>query len=137
MVGTTSPARENIETVRRAYAALNERDIDAALALFAEDFVNDWSRSVGPYAGVYKGHAATRRFFAAFLEAVEELRFEIEDLREIGPHVLVMTRAHVRGIGSGAEAVGRGPHLWTLADGEVTRFTLFQDEAEAIASASQ
>lgn len=127
---------ENVETVRRAYEALNARDVETALALFTDDFVNDWSRSVGPYAGVYAGPAEARGFFATFLEAVDELRFEIEDAHEIGEHVLVLVQAHVRGRGSGAEVVARGAHLWTLRDGKVCRFVLFQGEAEARAAVS-
>src|SRR5262249_44465350 len=45
----------NIEVVRRAYAALNERDFDSLLKLSDPDFVFDLSRSIGPQKGVYRG----------------------------------------------------------------------------------
>jgi ketosteroid isomerase-like protein len=124
--------RENLETVRQAYADLNRGDIEAALDAFHDDAEHDWSRSIGPYSGVYVGRKQARRFWTSALDAVEELSFEIEDTLVEGPHVILMISARIRGRGSGAEAVGRTPHVWTLRDGQGTRFQLFQTWEEAL-----
>ena len=122
----------NVQTVLRGYAAFNERDFDAALALFAPDAEHDWSHSVGPYAGVYRGRGNILRFWRGFLDAVETLHFDAEEVLELGEHVLVMVAAHVTGRESGVEVVARGPHLWTLRDDAVVRFQLFQTREEAL-----
>jgi ketosteroid isomerase-like protein len=124
--------RSDVDVIRQGYEAFNAGDMDAVLALHTRDAEHDWSRSIGPYAGVYVGHAAIRRFFKTFLEAVEELRFDIEEMVTTGPHVLVMVRASIRGRGSGASVVARGPHVWTLENGQIARFQLFQDKSDAL-----
>lgn len=122
----------NVQTVLSGYAAFNERDFDRPLACFADDAEHDWSRSVGPYAGVYRGRAQILRFWNSFLEAVHDVRFDVEEALDLGDDVLVMVAAHVQGRESGAEVVARGPHVWTLRDGRVVRFELFQTREEAL-----
>ena len=124
--------RTNIDTVCQAYADLNRGDIEAALDAFHDDAEHDWSGSIGPYSGVYLGREQAHKFWTSAYEAVEDLTFEIEDTFVEGPHVVLMIRAHIRGRGSGAEAVGRTPHVWTMRDGKGSRFQLFQTWTEAL-----
>ena len=131
----SGPERENVETVRRAYDAINRRDIEAALDSFYDDAEHDWSHSVGPDRGVYRGREEARRFWTSAFEAVQDAVFELEDMVVEGPHVVVMVSARIRGSGSGAEGVGRSPHVWTLRDGKATRFQLFQTWEEALEAA--
>jgi ketosteroid isomerase-like protein len=123
---------ENVALVRAVYAALSRGDIEAALAWGAPDAVHDWSRSIGPYRGVYEGFEALRTFWTEFRNAVEDVTFDVEETVEVGLNVIAMVRVRIRGRGSGAEAVGRGAHLWTVKDGKVVRFVLFQDKPEAL-----
>lgn len=132
-MGRTDTQQENVTAVRRIYAALSDGDIERALQSVTEAFENDWSRSIGPYQGVYRGREETRTLWSGFTEAVDGASFEVDDTREVGPHVLAFVRVRIRGRGSGAEVVGRGPHLWTFEQGEAIRFELFQERAEALA----
>ena len=125
-------SEENVAVVRSVYAALSRGDIEAALEWSAPDGEHDWSRSIGPYRGIYRGVDALRAFWTEFRDAVEDLTFDVEETIEAGPNVVAMVRVRIRGRGSGVEAVARGPHLWTLKDGKVVRFVLFQDKAEAL-----
>jgi hypothetical protein len=50
-----SSAEANVEVVRGAIDAFNRGDVEAMLALAGEDFEYDWSRSVGPNSGIYRG----------------------------------------------------------------------------------
>ena len=55
-------SRENAEIVRRLFdLAMRQREMDAAIALFAPDAVLDWSDSLAPYSGIYHGHAEIRK----------------------------------------------------------------------------
>jgi len=116
--------RANLAIVREAYADLNRGDIDAALDAFHDDAEHDRSHSIGPDRGVYLGREQARKLWESLLEAVETVTFEIGDT--------LMMSAHIRGRGSGAEVVGRSPHVWTLRDGKAARFQLFQTWEEAL-----
>ena len=124
----------DLALVAGAYDALNRRDIDGALEMHHPDAQYDWSRSIGPYAGVYRGHDAIRDFVQTFLDAVEQLRFDIEEIETVNGEVLAMVRATIRGRGSGAVAVATGPHVWLVEAGRLRRMALFQSREEALGS---
>ena len=52
-------SQENVEIVRRVFDAVNRGDFDAAMEPAADDFVLDWSNSIGPAKGVYRGRSAS------------------------------------------------------------------------------
>ena len=127
--------RANVEVVREIYGALTRGDIEAALHACRENAVHDWSRSVGPYQGIYRSRDEIRDFFEAVNDATSELSFDVEELIDHGPHVVAVVGVSMRGRGSGAVAVGRASHLWTLREGDVVSFTLFQDKQAALEAA--
>ena len=55
-------SEENVETVRRHTEAWNRRDLTTWLALFHRDGELDWSRSLGPLKGVYRGNGELEVF---------------------------------------------------------------------------
>ena len=63
-------SQENIEIVRATIEAINRGDLDQALEAAHEDFEADWSNSIGPHRGVYRGRERARGLFGFFLEAV-------------------------------------------------------------------
>jgi hypothetical protein len=58
--------QKNVRIVKEAFAAFGRGDIQALLALFAEDI--EWiTPGEGlPLAGTYRGHAAVATFFGSF-----------------------------------------------------------------------
>ncbi|MFL5820559.1 MAG: hypothetical protein ACJ76S_07750 [Solirubrobacteraceae bacterium] len=60
------------------------------------------------------------------------MSFDVEELIDHGPHVVAVVAVSMRGRESGAVAVGRGGHLWTLREGDVVSFTLFQNKQDAL-----
>jgi ketosteroid isomerase-like protein len=125
-------SQENVEVVRRLYGALSRQDIEAALDECHDDMEHDWSRSVGPWKGIYRGRDEIRAMWISFREAVEEAAFELQEVIDVEPQVIAMVAVRIRGRGSGVEAVGRGAHVWTVDDGKASGFRLFQDKDEAL-----
>lgn len=123
---------ENVELIRRAYAAFNQRDLDVLVALLADDFVADMSRSVGPEAGVYRGIEGLRSLVGAYWQGFEEFVITADELIERGSVVIATTRGHGTGRASGVEAVGRGAHVWSVLDGKLVSWIAFQTRAEAM-----
>ena len=48
-------SRENVEMVRQAIDAINRGDIRRVMEQADDDFEMDWSNSIGPLNGVYRG----------------------------------------------------------------------------------
>jgi ketosteroid isomerase-like protein len=126
-------SQENIEIVRTTIDSINRRDLDQALEAAHEDFEADWSNSIAPHAGVYRGWERVRDLFEAFLEAWEELRWDPQEIVEVDEaRVLVVNRVQGRGRGSGVEVDARSAQLWTITGGEVRSVKLYQSKADAL-----
>jgi ketosteroid isomerase-like protein len=117
-----SVSRTTESLLRRAYDVFNARDIDAALALLAADV--EWPN--GMEGGYVYGHAAVRdywtRQWGMIDPHVEPVAFA---LRPDG-RVEVAVAQVIRDL-SGAILNERTVlHVWTLADGLVTRMDIEQ-----------
>src|SRR4051812_17432102 len=128
-------SQENVEIVRQAYEAFNLRDLDALAELTEPVWVMDWSRSIGPQRGVYRGRAGVEEWIAAISEAFES--FEILPLEYVGAgdRIVIPTRVKGRGRGSGVVVDAEGVTLWELERGRVTRLTLYGTRQEALEAA--
>jgi len=127
-------SEENIEIVRRQTEAWNRRDLKAWMALFQPDAELDWSRSRGPLKGVYRGHGELEAFWDAFWSTFEDVQVEMHGFAEVGSEVVVPNTAHLRGR-QGIEVVARSTFVFTVENGRITRFRMFQERAEALAAA--
>src|SRR5215208_5284788 len=97
-------SQENVEIVRLAYAAVNEADLDALAEVTAPDAVLDFSRSIGPQKGTYRGPRAFGRYVAAIAEAFGRFQLSPVDF-VVAPGGEIVVRHHVsaRGRASGLE----------------------------------
>ncbi len=125
---------ETIEAALRAAEAMyRNRDWEVVRPHVTPDLVVDWSRSIGPLRGVYRGVDEARQMFGGWSEAFSEMSRTTLASRRFGRRVLVQARIEARGAGSGvaASAGADGAELWTLDDGLVARIELFQSLDEA------
>ena len=129
-------SRENVEVVRRIIDAINRRDVDAVVESATEDVVTDWSNSRGLLSGVHQGRDQAREMFEEFLEPWDSLRWEPEELIELGDErVLTVSRLQMRGRGSGVEVNASGASIWTIRDGKAAAITLYQSKDQALEAA--
>jgi ketosteroid isomerase-like protein len=128
-------SQESVEIVRRVIDARNRGDREAAFAYAAPDIEFDYSASSGPWAGIYRGVAATQRLWDGMDEVFSEFRWEPEEFIDAGDAVVVTMRFHSRGRGSGVETVSRGAQVYWLKDGKVVRYRQCQNRAEALEAA--
>jgi hypothetical protein len=93
-------SQENVEVVKRAVAAVNDRDIDSYLACCTADVRME--NPVAPIEGAYEGADGIRRFFADVLDTAPDFRITIERLESIGTdRVLGFMRLNLSGRASG------------------------------------
>ena len=124
-------SQENVEIVRRAIDAFNQRDLDAALGDVDPEMEVDWSRSRGVEAGIYRGSQAVRSFWSTFLEAFDPIIVSPDEFIESGDHVVVpnLTRAWGR---DGVVVQARGVAVVTVRDRRIVHWRLYQTRDEAL-----
>jgi ketosteroid isomerase-like protein len=121
----------NVEIVRRALDAYARRDLDTLQLLNSPDLEVDWSESRGWVAAVYRGWDEALRFYNGYFEVFETITVEADAYLEAGDSVVVPNVAYTQGR-DGVEATARSTIVFTLADGQITRVRLYQEEADAL-----
>ena len=126
-------SQENVKIVLRAFDSINRGDADAALRDAADDFEMDWSNSMGPLKGTYRGRQEVLTLWRSFLDAWDSLTWDPEEIIEVDEsRVIAVNHVRMRGRGSGADVEAVGVQLWTISDGTAQSIKLFQSKAEAL-----
>ena len=115
------------ELIERQIEAGNRFAIDEVEEMGTDDVVMDFSRSIGPSRGVYRGKQEVRAFFETYIEIFENVIATPLDMYERGQWVAVDVRVRMRGRGSGAEVEARGARVYEVRDGKIARYVQFQD----------
>jgi ketosteroid isomerase-like protein len=124
-----------VELVREQLDAVNRRDADALASFAAADVVYDTSPSG---FGVYEGQEAIRGFIEGYWGLFEELRFELEEVLDLGNGVtFAVNRQRARPVGSRAYVEAREAHVTEWAEGKVRRVTVYGDVDAARAAAER
>ena len=129
-------SQENVEVVKRAIAAVNERDLDRYLACCTADV--QMENPVTAIEGTYEGSEGIRRFFADVLDTAPDFQITIERLEPVGPdRVLGFVRLNLSGRTSGINLGGNipGTNLYDFTDGKIKRVRIFLDRQEALEAA--
>jgi ketosteroid isomerase-like protein len=124
-------SQENVEAMRTAMEAFNRRDAEGFGALLSKD------AEIVPVRAalegtVYRGPDAAAQYCTAVDESWEDLRWEIEEIRDGGGWVLALGRIRGGGRGSGAAIDARAGWVARFRDGLVTSFHTYADRAEAL-----
>jgi ketosteroid isomerase-like protein len=125
-------SQENVEIVRRAFQAFNDRDVDAMLANWAEDVE---MRLIGGFADLmgaeFKGHDGIRRWFDEWTGSLD-VRAEIESIDEVGDRVVVIARVVGTGDASGTPVTLRGGQIYSFRDGRISEVANYYEPSEAL-----
>ncbi len=126
---TPNPA----ELTRRAFEAVNRRDIDAVMSFFAPDSVLDGRLFVA------EGRAAIRDFLDDWFGSYAELRMEVEEFVVLDDGVvLAVVSQEGRPVGVDGQVHQReGWAICWSADGLLVRLTTHTDIDEARAAAER
>ena len=121
-------SQENVEVVKRAVAAVNDRDVESYLACCTADVRME--NPVAAIQGAYEGSDGIRRFFADVLDTSPDFRVTIERLESIGTdRVLGFMRLNMSGRASGIILGSDIPsaNLYDFTDGKIKRVRIFLD----------
>ena len=128
-------APDNIAVLREGFDAINSGDEGRILAFAHPDFETLVPPALSAEPDVYRGHDGIRRYFALFDDAMEDVRFEAERLREAGDAVVAIVRLTARGKQTGIAVEQRIAQVWTIRGGRALRAQTFPELAEAFAAA--
>ena len=126
-------SEENVEIIKRNYAAFDRGDIDAILAE-TDPGVALHAHPLGD-EGKYEGHEGFLRLVANWTEQFEDFEQDAEEFIEAGDRVVVRVLQRGRGRGSGVPVEG---HFWLVHEleaGKATRVDLYDNEADALEAA--
>jgi ketosteroid isomerase-like protein len=123
-------SQKNVEIVRRMYAAFHSGDFEGALAHFDRNVVVDATMRVD--AGLGHGREAVNQIVGRWVGAFDEWREEIEEMRDLGGHVCVVSTQHGRGKGTGIETETRYAVLYQVRGNLITRMTLYPGPDQAL-----
>jgi ketosteroid isomerase-like protein len=126
-------SQENVELVRGMYEAFHRGDFDTALASF--DPAVEVDASVRVDEGVGHGRDAVATVVGRWVGAWDDWREDIEEMRDLGRHVLVVSTQRGRAKGSGIEVETRYSVLYEVRGGTITRMVLHTGPAEALKAA--
>lgn len=120
----------------RSSEATNERDVQRAMSLYADDVELVVDPEAFLEGGTFRGDEAVGRWFANWLTSFEPgYRFEIEEARDLGDVVFLVAAHHGRGRVSGIRVDGRTAYLYTVRDGKVRRVELYATREEPLDAA--
>ena len=128
---------DNIEVVERSLDAINRSDFDAVAAISTEDFELDFSNSLGPMTGIYRGRNGIKDFLTSFSEAWAALEFQSEEMIELdGNRILMVGGLRARGHESGVDVAASGALIWTVRGAEVAAVKMYQSKEDALEAVS-
>jgi ketosteroid isomerase-like protein len=123
-------SQENVALHYRCLDAINQRDLDALLALMDDD-VEAVSRLV-PMEGVFHGHDGIRRWWENVLGVLPDYNIEAVEVRDVGD--LTVGALHIRGHGAGSD-IPWDETTWQLVRWrrrKCVSWRVFDTEAEAL-----
>jgi ketosteroid isomerase-like protein len=140
IVGASMTSEENVEIVRRLFAALRSVDADNFERRFDEvrellDPEVEWVAAQHSLLATeeYRGHDGVRRFWTQFLSAWDEYGVEVEELVDADDQVVAVLR--LRGRTNELEVDEVRTSLLTLRDGRIVRIEPFGSKESALEAA--
>ena len=131
-------SQADVDVVRGQFQAVNERDFERAMAIYADDVDLVVTEAWGITAGTYRGKQAVGEWFGDwFRQFSDDYRFEITDARDLGSgRVYVAARHGGSGRASGAPISAESGYLYRVTNGRIDRARLFPSAAAALEAAS-
>jgi ketosteroid isomerase-like protein len=126
-------APDNVETVRRAFDALDDGGVEAMLPYIHDDFEMTTPSDLASEPDTYRGHDGVRRWFDSFYEAMDEVRLEIHELQPNGEQVAVRAEIVARGRTTSLEMRQAANTRCSVVDGRIKILEFFASWEDAVA----
>ena len=134
-------SEENVEIVRRLFAAVARRDTETALSLYHPEVEFDgrhhrWAEMIGAPHVVFRGHDGLRAWAREYYSSWEDLDDTLEEVIDAGDQVVSIVTTRGRGRASGIEVeLKRNAGVWTVRDGQIVKVVWYSTPEEAFEAA--
>ena len=125
-------SRDNVETAKRAVAALNDRDLARLLAEYHPEVVLSVASSATPEPAVHRGINEAGAFLDEIWTTLEGFEAEIARSIEVGDRIVFLVHFVGRGAGSGASVRQQFGWFYAFRDGKICRIDVFGSWAETL-----
>ena len=127
-------ATEDVEVVRRAYAAYSRGDMVAAGSAYSEDTVWD-VRRFRPDAEMHRGLDEVAKYLVSWRATWTEHSFSLVQAVDAGDRVVAVIQESGRGASSGARVTVRYGQVITVREGRIVETVVYRDPSEAFQAA--
>jgi ketosteroid isomerase-like protein len=124
-------SQENVEIVRRVYAAANRGDLDTANS-YVHPEIEFHTYAQSPEAGVYRGKEEVLKYNEDLVEQFESIRFEVEELLDAGDRVVVVTTQRAVPKGGQQEINVHVAEVWVVRNGLLAERRSYSTKHEAL-----
>ena len=128
-------SRENVESLRRGFEALSRDDTETAEMLLRDLVAPGFEMHPLWLDKVYRGADGMWAMWADAREVWADYSFELEEIVDLGEHVVTVVRVLGRGAESGVPIDQRLAMLWTFDGLKAVHAKSFPSLAEALAAA--
>jgi ketosteroid isomerase-like protein len=127
---------DDIEAITNAFRLLDSDTYEQAIELVDDEFEMVTTAELASEPDVYRGPDGVRRWWESFLDVMEWVRLEVEQLHPVDDsRALLEFVIHTRGRASGIETDQRAVGLATAREGKLYRLAFFTDLERARAAA--
>ena len=127
-------SQENVELVRRAVDAWNERGPESIEQFWAED--GEWHDPPNlPDSRVVRGREAIAAYLTDQARVVGDMKFALVDVRDRGQTVVIRNQLTIHGPESGIDVPGEMAQVIEVVDGRIQRVRNFRTWDEALEAA--
>jgi ketosteroid isomerase-like protein len=127
-------SQADVDTIRRGYADLNRRDVEAWLDAFHPD-AEMYDLAGGPEAPARQGHEALREWVETVDGIWEDGRYEPEEFIDAGDFVVVAVRVRARRRDIRVPVDVPLFQVFEMRDGRIQRGRAYLDRTEALEAA--
>jgi len=126
-----------VEAVKRGFGAIGSLDAEVMLEFMDPEieFRPRFQVMLGGEAMVYRGHQGVREAFRDVYSALDWIRPQISEIRDLGDRIVALGQLRIRGKESGIEAHSSAGWVIDMKDGKAVRVLEFLDPAEALEAA--
>jgi ketosteroid isomerase-like protein len=125
---------KNADVIMQINEAFNSGDLERMLAFMHPDFETEVPARFSAEPDTYRGHEGMRRYFDSFHEAMDDIRFHQDDVREAGETVLARVRLTARGRSTAIPVEQRFVQAWTVREGKAVSLRSYETLPEALAA---